>query len=257
MTASPSTKDIATLTVMRGELDRLPGMLASLGAFSERHLVETGESADWADDFPDVQVHHAPLPWGAAFDAARNVAVPHIRASWVLIVDTDELVPPTLVEHLIEQLPNWQRAGVEAVYIPRRNHVLGHPLRHSASWPDYQLRFMQARAVKFGATLHRFDPEVGKTVRLAADPRLALQHHSFPSTSSYVSKVNLYSDIEALQSPTGSSIARAVLAGARDFASRFVRARGFRDGAAGLHFAVCMAFYRYLAEAKRWEKSQK
>lgn len=244
---------IATLTVMRSEVERLPALLENLSAFGERHMVETGDAFDAIRQQAGVIAHHAPLPWGAAFDAARNAAVPHIRAPWVLIVDTDERVPPSLRDYLVANLETWQRAGVEGVYLPRKNHVLGRPLWHSSSWPDYQLRLMRREKVNFGAQLHRFGPRLEKTLHAPAEERVALLHYSFESTADYVRKINLYSSIEAEQSTERGGVPRALLAATRDFASRFVRQQGFRDGAAGLHFAMCMAFYRYLSVVKREE----
>ncbi len=248
---------VATLTVMRGEIDRMPGLLENLAKFSERHFVETGDSTESLRQFAGINVHHAPLPWGAAFDAARNAAVPFISAPWVLIVDTDERVPPTLVDYLLENLPTWERDGVEGVFLPRKNHVLGYALKHSGSWPDYQLRFLRRDKVNFGRELHKFYPDLGKSVRGPIEDSKAIHHFSFENTRDYVNKINLYTSIEADQSTQSSSVAGAVFAAARDFASRYVRMGGFLDGNAGLHFAICTAFYRYLSVAKRWEKAKR
>jgi hypothetical protein len=248
--------EIATLTVMRGEVERLPGMLENLSFASERHLVETGPDVSVLAPFEGVQVHHHPLPLGAAFDAARGTALPHIKAEWVLVVDTDERVPASLVEHLRARVPEFEAAGVEGVWIARRNHVLGEPLLHSSAWPDYQLRFLRRDAASFSNQIHGFAPKLKREERLPAMDALAIAHFNFESTLDFVTKLNVYSGIEAEQSKdaVAPSVGRALYKAGREFAGRYLKMKGYRDGAEGLHFAVMLGIYRYLIESKRWER---
>lgn len=250
-----TVSEIATLTVMRGELDRLPGLLENLSWAPERHFVETGESTHALEAIQGIQVHHCPLPLGAAFDAARSVAVPHIKAPWVLVVDTDERIPSSLIEHLRLKLPEWEAKGVEAVQIARRNHVLGDPLLHSSAWPDFQLRFMRREVAEFSNQIHAFSPKAQRKEQLPALDALAIHHFNFETTTDFVTKLNVYSSIEAEQSkdPSTPSVRRALYKAAREFIGRYVRMKGYRDGSEGLHFAVMLGVYRYLIESKRWE----
>lgn len=252
----PEAPSLATLTVMRGEVERLPALLATLAWCEERHMVDTSLSPTKAPELSSFVFHHHPLPAGASFDAARAAATPAIRANWVLVVDTDEQVPESLVAHLRERLAQWEREGVEGVWLPRRNHVLGHTLEHSSAWPDYQLRLIRRSKLAFSDTIHAGMPKLERTERLPAQAALALQHHSFESTTEFAEKINVYSRIEADQKPNpGASPTKAALAFLRTFVARYVRQKGFRDGQAGLHYAMMMSFYRYLVVSKQWEPS--
>lgn len=253
-----SNTEIATLTVMRGELERLPGLLENIEFASERHFVETGPSTEPLKAFPGIVVHHHPLPLGAAFDAARSTALPHIKASWVLVVDTDERVPPSLVDHLRTRIPEFEAQGVEGVWVARRNHVLGQPLLHSSAWPDYQLRFLRRDAAAFSNQIHGFAPKLKKEERLVAMDALAIQHFNFETTTDFVTKLNVYSGIEAEQSKdsTKPSVTRALYKAGREAAVRYLKMKGYKDGAEGLHFAVMLGIYRYLIESKRWENKR-
>ncbi len=246
---------IATLTVMRGELDRLPGLLENIAFASERHFVETGPSAEPLRALDGIVVHHHPLPLGAAFDAARGTALPHISARWILVIDTDERVPASLVEHLRARIPEFETNGVQGVWIARRNHVLGKPLMHSSAWPDYQLRFLRRDAAAFSNQIHSFAPKLQKEEQLPAMDALALTHFNFETTTDFVTKLNIYSSIEAEQSkdPHAPSVWRALFKAGRDVAVRYVKMKGYKDGPEGLHFAVMMGIYRYLIESKRWK----
>lgn len=246
---------LATLTVMRGELERLPGLLENLSFTDERHFVETGEMSETLRKTPGIVVHHHPLPLGAAFDAARGEALPHVKAPWVLVVDTDERVPTSLVEHLLARLPEFEERGVQGVWVPRRNHVLSAPLLHSSAWPDYQLRLFKTSAASFSNQIHAFVPKLEREERLPAIDALAIRHFNFETTTDFVTKLNVYSGIEAQQSKDSAppSVLRALYKAGRQVAVRYVKMKGYRDGAEGLHYAVLLGVYQYLIESKRWE----
>jgi hypothetical protein len=248
---------IAVLTVMRGEIDLLPAMLASVAWAGERHVVETGPDPQRTRAIAaSAVVHHHPLPPGASFEDARAAALDHIAARWILVLDTDERVPPTLADTLQNRAAEWTHDDIDGVWIARRNYVLDSALNHSSGWPDYQLRFLRRAAVAFSPILHHAIRVDGTTVRLDAEPALAIEHRAFRSTDQYIDKINLYTGIEAAQAETfaRATPGRAVFAAGRDFLARYVHMQGFRDGRAGLHYAICMSIYRYLALAKQWER---
>lgn len=255
MKHTPTSQRLATLTVMRGELERLPGLLENLSFTTERHFVETGPMPEVLKTLPGITVHHHPLPMGAAFDAARSEALPHIKAPWVLVVDTDERIPESLIDHLLARLDDFEARGVQGVWVPRRNHVLSAPLLHSSAWPDYQLRLFKTSAASFSNQIHAFVPKLEREEKLPAVDALAIRHFNFETTTDFVTKLNVYSGIEAQQSKDQAtpSVARALYKASRQFAVRYLKMKGYRDGAEGLHYALLLGVYQYLIETKRWE----
>lgn len=246
---------IATLTVMRGEYELLEELLPTIGWAAEHHIVETApEVGPELRDRPGVHVHHHPLPLGAPFDDARAAALPAIGSDWLLILDTDEQAPDALARLLAEQTAEWDDAGICGVWLPRLNHVRNTPLHHSSAWPDYQLRYLKKSATTFSPTLHDGINVNGPTTKLPADEDCALRHYAFRSTEQFVAKLNLYSSIEAAQrGPATGGSGRALRSAIRNFLARYVKMRGYRDGWAGLHFSLLMAFYDYLIHAKQRE----
>lgn len=263
MTAGP-IPTIATLTVMRGEHDQLVRLLESLAWADERHVVETGPEVDGtaavvADQGASAVVHHDPRPLGVGFDDARAVALGAIRSTWTLVVDTDERIPPDLVALLRREAAGWEAAGVSGVWLPRLNVVLETPLGFSSSWPDYQLRFLRTTAANFTPSLHVGSLVDGPTLRLPADVDRAIRHDNFRSTEQFLSKLNLYSTIEASQEghDRPPTLRHAVIAGGREFLARYVKMRGYKDGGVGFHYASMYGMYRYLIGAKRWEAERR
>lgn len=245
---------IASITVMRGEWDRLPALRRTLAWVSERHIVETSPNLGADEVYEGFAVHHFPLPLGAPFDSARRAANQHVRAPWIFVVDTDERVPLMLADLIVDRLAEWDSRDIDGVWIPRQNHVFGRRLQYSSAWPDYQLRVIRRSAAEFRNRLHSGMPELTSVTRLPPDSSYAIQHYNFESTQDFVDKVNLYTSIEASQSPGRSSPIRAFIHALREFLARYVRMRGYRDGPFGFHYALLMSLYRYLIEAKRWEQ---
>ncbi len=251
--------EIATITVMRDEFARIPPLLEDLSWAAERHIVVTGPELP-SQLLDRVTLHHAPRRLGASFDEARAEALSSVRARWVLVVDTDERVPSSLVDRLTARIQDPGADALDGIWIPRRNHILGRPLRYSSVWPDYQLRFLRTDSAAFSSRIHNPVASDHKRVEwLPAADELAIQHFSFESTREFVAKLNLYTDIEAAQTEgTGrTGVARAAILGTRDFLTRYVRMQGFRDGSEGLHLSILMGFSRYLLESKRWEREHR
>ncbi|MFN2540322.1 MAG: glycosyltransferase family 2 protein [Mycobacteriales bacterium] len=241
---------------MRGETDLLAALLPQLGWADERHVVETAEDdAETRRVAGNANVHHHPLPQEASFEDARAAALPHIASDWVLVVDTDEVVTPSLARALRDRVDEWHGSGVAGVWLPRRNTVLDKPLAHSSAWPDYQLRMLRRDQLSYTPELHAPAVVTGTTERLPAADSCAIEHYPFRSTEQYLDKLNRYSSLEARQqgADPGASPARAAARAVRDFLARYVKMQGFRDGAVGLHYCVTMSAYRYLSEVKRWE----
>jgi hypothetical protein len=111
-------------------------------------------------------------------------------------------------------------------------------------------------SLSFTNQIHEFSPKLTRDARLEATDALAIKHYNFESTKDFVDKLNLYSGIEVDQSKdrVAPSPHRALYKASREFLVRYLRMRGFEDGAEGLHYALMLGMYRYLIESKRWEE---
>jgi glycosyltransferase involved in cell wall biosynthesis len=194
---------------------------------------------------------------GGIADPARRFAVSKASGDWVFILDADEMVPPSLAEHLRA----WADGGppFDVVQVPRANVILGRWMRYGNNWPSRHARFFRPGSLLMTDRIHKsIEPVPGARVhRLAADPKLAIWHFPGGDLSDLVRKVDRYTDIEARQAyANGRRVERPIRLftdAARYLWRQYIRDRGYRDGTMGLAVAVTRTYYRVLAAAKLWE----
>jgi glycosyltransferase involved in cell wall biosynthesis len=194
---------------------------------------------------------------GGIADPARRFAVGKATGDWILILDADEMVPPTLARHLRRLAESDPPTDV--VLVPRANIILGRWLRYGNNWPARHARFFRPGSLLMTDRIHRsITPAPGSRRRkLAADPGLAIWHFPGGDLSDLVRKVDRYTDIEARQAYARGRRARGpadmLVDAAIYFWRQYVRGRGYRDGTMGLAVALTRTYYRVLAAAKLWE----
>tara|TARA_Y100001968_G_C19384936_1_gene732367 strand:- start:228 stop:989 length:762 start_codon:yes stop_codon:yes gene_type:complete len=248
--------DISTITVMRGEYGKIPDLIENLSFAKENHFVET-------DLIPPTQItsnnkvffHHYPLEIGEPFDYARQIAVENIKTKWVLVVDTDEFIPLTLIKYIDKHLSTYEAQNIEAIWIPRLNHILGKKLKYSSAWPDYQKRLIRTSKIQFNNQIHNFINISLEEKKLPSNEFFAIKHYNFESISSYIEKLNLYSTIEVKCSEKQKvNSLEPIIVGIKEFIIRFIKMKAFLDGSHGFHYSVLLGFYKYLIKLKEWEK---
>ena len=198
---------------------------------------------------------------GGIADPARRFAVSKAKGHWILILDADEMVPPTLARHLRELAD--ADPPVDVVMVPRANVILGRWLRYGSNWPSRHARFFRPGSLQMTDRIHKsIVPAPGARRRqLAADPGLAIWHFPGGNLSDLVRKVDRYTDIEARQAyARGRRVTgprELLLDAGIYFWRQYLRGRGYGDGTMGLAVAVTRTYYRILTAAKLWELPRK
>jgi glycosyltransferase involved in cell wall biosynthesis len=194
---------------------------------------------------------------GGIADPARRFAVGKATGDWILILDADEMVPPSLARHLRELADT--DPPVDVVMVPRANVILGRWLRYGNNWPARHARFFRPGSLLMTDRIHRsIEPAPGSRRRkLPADPRLAIWHFPGGDLSDLVRKVDRYTDIEARQAYARGRRTRGpgdlLLDAGVYFWRQYIRGRGYRDGTMGLAVGLTRTYYRVLTAAKLWE----
>jgi len=169
------------------------------------------------------------------FAAQKNSAIGKTTGKWILSLDADEELEPSLVEELLflfagqpiaddvkarfervkaltylwtrqtrKQMRSMMKAQgnpdsffieMTGYWVSRKNLFLGRWMKHGGFWPDRKLRLFQKGAATFEARLVHEDARLQQGV--SGQLRAALIHHSYPTLSDYIEHMNRYSSLGA------------------------------------------------------------
>jgi glycosyltransferase involved in cell wall biosynthesis len=237
------------------EEQRLPYALRSVRDWADEIVVCDMHSDDRtrevAESFGAKVVLHERLTYA---DPARPFALSQATGDWILVLDADELVPQPLSRRLREIATSGE---ADAVSIPWSNYLLGEALGHTGWGPtqDAHVRFFRRGAVEARPDIHDFLHVVpgSRLLRLPAAEGMAMIHMNYTDVTQFVEKLNRYTSVEAedaLARGERGSPARAMRRSAREFLTRYLSLRGYRDGWRGFYLSALMAMYRLVTVAK-------
>lgn len=190
----------------------------------------------------------------------KNFGFDRATQPWILNLDADERLTPTLRDEILETLRNPNPAVV-AYGLPFTHFFFGRYLRYGGFrgpmvrlFRRGKLRYPEDRA----HSTPTIDGKVGELKNLVV-------HFNHRTITEFVDKMNLYTSSDAplfvthgrgglRDRPMPRSFARALIAAPMSvFWNRFVRHRGFRDGVHGFVVSVLLAFYQFVEYGKVWE----
>jgi glycosyltransferase involved in cell wall biosynthesis len=169
------------------EEDRLPRALNSVAWADEVVVVDSGSR----DATPDIARRAGARlilhPW-EGYSAQKVFAVSQTTHSWILWIDADEEVTPTLRRSIEAALGREARAPHFAAYtFPRRTEYLGRLMRFGGWYPDRKLRLFRKDRATFDAKLvHESVRVAGPVGRLRGD----LHHYSHRDLSHHIEKTH-------------------------------------------------------------------
>ena len=181
------------------------------------------------------------------FGVQKNRALGKATGKWVLSIDADEQVTPTLQQEIKASITN---PNYTAFRVPRHSFYCGRWIKHSGWSPDYVTRLFRRDSASFSDDLIHEKVQVfqGQIGTLTAP----LLHYSFSSLEEVLEKINSYSSANAIKylaQGQKSSLTKAILHGLWAFVRTYFLKVGFLDGREGFMLAVSNAegtYYRYL-----------
>jgi glycosyltransferase involved in cell wall biosynthesis len=227
------------------------------------------QSAAWADELIVVDAesrdktaaiareltdHVFVRPW-PGFAAQKNFGLDQARGDWILSLDADEVVSPTLREEIAAIV---ERGGAHAGYaVPRRNVFWGRFIRHGGLYPDWQVRlFARGRGRFVERSVHESVTIEGRVGRLTGH----LEHRSYRDVADFLARADRYSTLAAEEwvaagrrpRPLVDLVARPI----GRFLGMYVGRAGFLDGWRGFLLAVLYGYYVLMRSAKVWERTR-
>lgn len=189
-------------------------------------------------------------------ERARNFALSKASGDWILVIDPDEQIPPTLVQRLQQIAVNIKL--IDYVRIPRKNLIFGHFMQASMWWPDYNIRFFKKDKVKWLNKIHRPPETTGEGLDLPAEEKYAIIHQNYVTISQFLARMDRYTTIQAKElKQEGCKFDWKDLFGKPlgEFLSRFFAGQGYKDGLHGLALSFLQASSFLVVYLKLWEMS--
>jgi glycosyltransferase involved in cell wall biosynthesis len=239
-----------TVTVItKNEADNLAAALSSV-SWADQIVVVDSESTDdtvnIARHFTDAVVVQ---PW-KGYVEQKNIAASLARNEWILSLDADECVTPALAEAIQRTLANPEHRGYR---IPRVTWHLGHWIRSTDWYPDYQLRLYDRRVARWtGRYVHEGVQVDGSIGRLQGE----LEHYAYRDIADHLETIDRYTTYAARQMKEDgrrATLWQLVTHPPLAFLRNYIAKGGFRDGTPGFIISTLNAYYVFLKFAKLWQ----
>jgi (heptosyl)LPS beta-1,4-glucosyltransferase len=235
-----SNPRVSAVVIARDEADFIRGCLTSVTWADERLVVLDSATTDRTAEIATAAgARVVERPW-ESFQAQRNVALGLATCEWVLFVDGDERVPPSLANEIRARLTAV--GDVVGFWLPRRNIIAGVWVKHAGWWPDRQLRLLRRDSARYDEreVVHEV-AELDGPSGVLNEPLLHLNYESFEE---FRAKQAHYALLEARTLWDRRVRARPrnlVLQPLREFRRRAFELGGIRHGAFGLRLGLEMA----------------
>lgn len=241
---SKATISVALATYNEEEM--IGDCLASVREWADEIVIADGNSTDKTVQIAKkygakiISTSNKPM-----FHLNKNLAIDYCRSDWILQLDADERVSPSLRKEILEVISNPRSA--DAYWIKRKNYFLGRFLTKGGQYPDPVVRlFRRGKAWLPAKSVHEQMTVSGTIGWLEND----LIHWATPYFSRYLQRENRYSTLAAAEmfsrgvriNPL-SMIKYLIVLPAVTFLAIFVRHKGFVDGWQGFIFAFFSGFH--------------
>jgi glycosyltransferase involved in cell wall biosynthesis len=238
---------VSVCIITRDEEVNLPDCLASV-KWADEILVVDSRSADRTREIASAagaRVLERDFP---GHIEQKNFAVEQARNDWVLCLDADERLSPSLAASVQAALADTK--GCDGFECARLTFHCGHPIRHGGWYPDRKLRLFDRRKGKWGGRNPHDHVEVhGRVGTLDGD----LLHYSYRSMSDHLRQIDFFTTISATEKHARgerASLASLALRPAWKFVRMYFLKAGFLDGVQGFVVAAMGAHYVFLKYAK-------
>jgi len=239
------------------ESKRLSAAISSVKDFADEVVVIDMESDDGSAEvakslgakvFTHKRMNYVEL--------ARNFGISKAGGDWVLVLDPDEELSPSLSAKLKEEIEN---NTADYFRLPRKNIVFGKWLKYSRWWPDYNIRFFKKGSVTWNEMIHSVPITSGRGADIDEREEYAIIHHHYDSMAQYLERLNRYTSAQSAEKvKQGEKFSwRDLLTKpSSEFLSRYFLAQGYKDGIHGLALSLLQAFSELIVFLKVWEVSK-
>ncbi len=231
----------------------LPGCLKSVGFADEIIIIDSGSTDNTKKIAQKAGAKFIPQPW-KGFSHAHNIGAQKATGDWIFFIDADERIIPQSRDQIIKTLENPQ---ADAYQVPRKNFIMGKPLKHGGWYPDHVTRLIKKDKLdKWVGELHEYPQIKGETGKLSAD----LYHLSHRGIDWMLNKTikytKIYAQILYKNNHPPVKVKNFFGAMAREFYYRAIKTSGYKDGFLGWLEILYQTFNAFLIQVWLWEMQQ-
>lgn len=240
---------LSAIIIARNEARNIVACVESLAFCDERIVLDGGSSDGTAQLAAQAGATVVSSVEWHGFGHQKNLALSHATGDWVLSVDADEAVSPTLASEITQAIAS---ATYNAYEMPRLSKFCGRPMRHSGWYPDHVLRLFRRGRARFSDDLVHERVICEGAIGRLKEPLL---HDPVQRLEDSLSRMDRYSTASAamiVASGRRVGFSTGILHGLWTFFRTYVLRAGFLDGREGFLLAVANAegtYYRYM---KAW-----
>ena len=245
---------LSVILITRNEAANIRAALESVRWADERVVVDSGSTDDTVRMARELADRVTARGW-EGYGAQKNYAAGLAAHDWILSLDADERVSPTLAREI--RLLLDAEPAARGYRCPRVTRYLGRWIRSTDWYPDLQLRLYDRRAARWNDRLvHESVVVDGPVGRLHGE----LEHHAYRDVSHHLQTIDRYTALAARQMCREGRRAGWIDLAVRPpaaFLRNYVLRGGMRDGAPGLIVSLLNAGYVLLKFVKLWERQRK
>ncbi|MBT1071364.1 glycosyltransferase family 2 protein [Pelotalea chapellei] len=237
---------LSATIITRNEEKNIADCLASLDFADEIIVVDSG-STDRTEEIcrlhPKVRFFHQ--EW-LGYGTQKNRAAELASCDWILNLDADERVTPTLRDSIIHA----DTSTFSAARMARENYFGKRWIRHCGWYPDFTTRLYDRRTCSFSdRAVHETLECEGKVVTLEGN----LVHRTYENISDYLRRMDKYSTLaaeEMCRAGKSIGVVSLLLKPIATFIKMYVIRKGFLEGSSGLLLSVLYTQYTFCKYAK-------
>lgn len=219
-------------------------------------MYSTDKTVEIAKNYGAKIVYHEKLGY---VEPARNFAIQQASNEWVLVVDSDEIIPDELRNYLYKFINS--NKSTNALKIPRTNYCWGKKMQMLS--PDYIIRFFKKDCINWAPYVH-VTPEIKdnkiEILKLKSE-KLSIIHKQNWSVGNLLNAINKYSDLEVEKMIKNKKKFRPIYGTYKSLwiiIEKFILKGGYKDGIRGLIVSVLFyGVYNFCAIFKYWEYMEK
>lgn len=244
---------ITAIIIARNEEEMIANCLETLRWTDEIIVLDTG-SHDRTQEIAQRQGAKVSQATGSNFAQWRNEAAKLVTTDWMIYIDADERVTPTLAKAIQGRL---RRPEFDAFTLGRNNINYGKWMQHGGWDNDRLLRIFKTKQLKgWQGEVHEHAEIVGRI----GDIEEPLVHLTHRSVYDGLRKSIDWTDVEAQlllaanHPPVGPL--RLIKIVVFDFVKRLVFKMAWKDGQEGVIEAMNQSMNRFLVYTRLWELQQ-